>query len=124
MVAGTSFYATFCLMNDDPIYRISFMNQGEVYEIYARNVGQGEMFAFIEVEELIFGERSQILIDSSEDRLKNEFKGIRRTFIPIHSIIRIDQVDRAGSGRIRNGEGKVSSFPMPLIAPRGSKDKS
>ena len=113
-----------CLMNDDPIYRISFMNQGEVYEIYARNVGQGEMFAFIEVEELIFGERSQILIDSSEDRLKNEFKGVRRTFIPIHSIIRIDQVDRAGSGRIRNGEGKVSTFPMPLIAPRGSADKS
>ncbi|RLE34366.1 MAG: DUF1820 domain-containing protein [Acidobacteria bacterium] len=110
-------------MNDDPIYRISFMNQGEVYEIYARNVGQGEMFAFIEVEELIFGERSQILIDSSEDRLKNEFKGVRRTFIPIHSIIRIDQVDRAGSGRIRNGEGKVSTFPMPLITPRGSKDK-
>ncbi len=111
-------------MSDDPIYRISFMNQGEVYEIYARNVGQGEMFAFIEVEELIFGERSQILIDSSEDRLKNEFKGVRRTFIPIHSIIRIDQVDRAGSGRIRDGEGKVSNFPMPLITPRGSRDKS
>jgi len=111
-------------MSDERIYRITFMNQGEVYEIYASNVGQGEMFAFIEVEELIFGERSQILIDSSEDRLKNEFKGVRRTHIPIHSVVRIDEVDRAGAGRIRNGEGKVSSFPMPLIAPRGPKDKS
>jgi hypothetical protein len=112
------------LMNDDDrIYRITFLNQGEVYEIYARHIGQGEMFAFIEVEELIFGERSQILIDSSEDRLKNEFKGVRRTHIPIHSVVRIDEVDRAGAGRIRNGDGKVSTFPMPLMTPRGSSDK-
>jgi len=111
-------------MSDDTIFRVTFMNQGEVYEIYARSIGQGEMFAFIEVEELIFGERSQILIDSSEDRLKNEFKGVRRTHIPIHSVVRIDEVDRAGAGRIRKGDGKVSTFPMPLISPRGSADKS
>lgn len=112
-------------MNDtESIYRVTFMNQGEVYEIYARNIGQGEMFAFIEVEELIFGERSQILIDSSEDRLKNEFKGVKRTHIPIHSVVRIDEVDRAGAGRIRKTDGKVSTFPMPLIAPRGSTDQS
>lgn len=111
-------------MSDDRIYRITFTNQGEVYEIYAKSIGQGEMFAFIQVEELIFGERSQVLIDSSEDRLKNEFKGVRRTHIPIHSVIRIDEVDRAGAGRIRNGDGKVSTFPMPLIAPRGGKEES
>ncbi len=110
------------MTNDDTIYRITFMNQGEVYEIYAKSIGQGDLFAFIEVEELIFGERSQILIDSSEDRLKNEFKGVRRTHIPIHSVIRIDEVDRAGAGRIRNGEGKVSTFPVPLIAPNRPRE--
>ena len=40
---------TFCVMSNDCIYRITFMNQGEVYEIYARNVGQAEMFAFIDL---------------------------------------------------------------------------
>jgi len=109
-------------MSDAPIYRISFVNQGEVYEIFARSVGQGGIFGFVEVEDLIFGERSKILIDSSEDRLKNEFAGVRRIHIPLHSVIRIDEVDRAGSGRIRSGEGKVSSFPIPIIAPQGASD--
>ncbi|MCD4749801.1 MAG: DUF1820 family protein [Thermoanaerobaculales bacterium] len=110
-------------MSEETIYRISFLNQGEVYEIYAKSVGQGDLFGFIEVEELVFGERTKLLIDSSEERLKTEFKGVRRTFIPIHSILRIDHVDRAGSGRIRAGNGKVSSFPAPLIPPRGSGNR-
>ncbi len=109
-------------MSEPPIYRISFINQGEVYEIFARSVGQGGIFGFIEVEGLIFGERTKILIDSSEDRLKNEFAGVKRIHIPLHSVIRIDEVDRAGSGRIRASEGKVSSFPIPIIAPQGATD--
>ena len=33
------------------------MSQGQVYEIYARSVGHGEMFGFVEVEELPDSER-------------------------------------------------------------------
>ena len=109
-------------MSEETIYRISFVNQGDVYEIFARSVGQGGIFGFIEVEGLIFGERTKILIDSSEDRLKNEFAGVHRIHIPLHSVIRIDEVDRAGNGRIRTGDGKVSSFPIPLMAPQGASD--
>ena len=36
------------------IFRIMFVNQGKVYEIYARKVSHGELFGFIEVEELRF----------------------------------------------------------------------
>ena len=38
------------------LYKVIFMNQGQVYEIYAQSVGQGSLFGFIEVEELVFGE--------------------------------------------------------------------
>ena len=38
------------------IFKVIFHNQGKVFEIYARKVGHGAMFGFIEVEELIFGE--------------------------------------------------------------------
>ena len=34
------------------IYKILFVTQGKVYEIYARSVGHGELFGFVEVEEL------------------------------------------------------------------------
>jgi hypothetical protein len=97
------------------IYRITFMHQGEVYEIYAKHVSQGGLFGFIEVEHLLFGERSKILIDSSEERLKTEFEGVKRTFVPLHSVLRIDEVEKAGRGRITSGDGKVTSFPHVAI---------
>ena len=38
-----------------PIYRVVFLNQGKVYEVYARHVSQtGALFGFVEIEELIF----------------------------------------------------------------------
>ena len=80
-------------MSDETIYRISFMHKGEVYEVYARNVSQGGLFGFVEIEELIFGERSKLLIDSSEERLKTEFEGVRRVYVPLHSVLRIDEPD-------------------------------
>ncbi len=105
-------------MDETHIYRISFVSQGEIYEVYARSVGQSALFGFIEVEELLFGERSKIVIDSSEERLKTEFDGVRRTHLPMHSILRIDEVERAGAGKIRSGEGRVSNFPMPMVIPK------
>ena len=37
-----------------PIYKVLFVNQGKVYEIYARRVSQtGALFGFVEVEEVV-----------------------------------------------------------------------
>jgi hypothetical protein len=102
------------------IYRISFLSQGQVYEIYARSVGQGGLFGFVEVEELLFGERSQVVVDPSEERLKHEFAGVKRTYLPLHSVLRIDQVEKEGAGRIRKPEsegGSITPFPVPLYSP-------
>lgn len=108
-------------MSVESIFRVTFLNQGEVYEVYARQVSQGGLFGFIEIEDLVFGERSKLLIDSSEERLKNEFEGVRRFYVPLHSVLRIDEVAKAGRGRITSGEGKVTSFPMAVVPPGGKK---
>jgi hypothetical protein len=105
----------------ETLYRISFVNQGEVYEVYAENVSQGGLFGFVEVEGLVFGERSKLLIDSSEERLKTEFADVSRFYVPLHSVLRIDEVEKAGRGRITPGEGKVAAFPMPVMTPGGTK---
>jgi hypothetical protein len=110
-------------MADETIYRISFLSRGEVYEVYAKQVTQGGLFGFIEVEGLLFGERSKLVIDSSEERLKSEFEGVQRTFIPLHSVVRIDEVEKAGRGRITSGNGKVTSFPMAYPPPPKPRDK-
>ena len=98
------------------IFKVIFANQGQVFEIYAASVAQGEMFGFVEVEQLLFGERSQLIVDSSEERLKTEFAGVRRVFIPMHAVIRIDEVEKRGSARItpsESGSSVVKAFPVP-----------
>lgn len=100
------------------LYKISFVNQGKVYEIYARSVGQGHLFGFIEVEKLVFGTRSSVVLDPSEERIKTEFTGVRRSYIPMHAILRIDEVEKEGVSKISTMEGgNVARFPMPMYTP-------
>lgn len=99
------------------VYRVIFSNQGQVYEVFARHVGQGAMFGFVEVEQILFGERSQLIADPSEEKLKTEFAGVKRVFIPLHSVVRIDEVEKEGAGRISNPETASASTPRVLPIP-------
>jgi hypothetical protein len=99
------------------IFKVLFVNQGKVYEVYARKVGHGNMFGFIEVEELVFGERSTVVVDPSEERIKAEFEGVKRTYLPLHSVLRIDEVRKQGVSKITALEGaNVTQFPVPLYS--------
>jgi hypothetical protein len=99
-----------------------FVNQGKVYEVYARKVGQGRLFGFIEVEEQIFGERSTVVLDPGEERIKSEFAGVKTTMLPMHSILRIDDVKKQGQAKITALEGSnVSAFPMSMYTPAGGE---
>ncbi|MBT8108966.1 MAG: DUF1820 family protein [Gammaproteobacteria bacterium] len=105
-------------MSKEPLFKIAFMSQGQVYEVYARSVGQGDLFGFIVIEELVFGERSTVVLDPSEEKIKSEFKNVRRTYLPMHSIIRIDEVDKEGTAKISKLEGgNVAQFPLPVYTP-------
>ena len=106
------------------IYKVIFLNQGKVYELYAHGIYQGDLYGFIEVEELIFGEQSSMLVNPAEERLQNEFAGVPRTFIPIHSVIRIDEVEKEGVSKIRaTGEpaDNIAAFPGPFSPPAGKR---
>jgi hypothetical protein len=112
-------------MAQSHLYKIIFFNQGKVYEIYARSVGQGSLFGFVEVEELVFGERTTVVVDPAEERLKTEFETVKRTYIPMHAIVRIDEVEKQGVSKISSVDGtNVSQFPMPVYTPGGPGGKS
>jgi hypothetical protein len=57
------------------------------------------------------------VVDPGEEKLKNQFDGVKRSFIPVHSIIRIDEVERVGTAKISEAKGdsgsNVMHFPMP-----------
>jgi hypothetical protein len=100
------------------IFKVIFVNQGKVYEIYARKVSHGALLGFVEVEELIFGERTAVVVDPAEERIKAEFEGVRRTYLPMHSVLRIDEVRQQGVSKVSVLEGSnVTQFPIPIYTP-------
>lgn len=112
-------------MPSKPIYKVIFVNQGKVYEIYARHVSQtGALFGFVEVEELVFDARKSVVVDPSEERLQLEFAGVKKTYLPMHYVLRIDEVDKQGVSKITNADGgNVAQFPMPMYPPSGQGSK-
>lgn len=105
------------------IFRIQFVNQGKVYEIYARKVSYGSLFGFVEIEELIFGTRSSVVLDPGEERIKAEFAGVKRSYLPIQSVLRIDEVAKNGVSKISALEGSnVAPFPVSSVFPPPAGD--
>jgi hypothetical protein len=114
-------------MPDERLYKVVFFSQGQVYEMYAQQVSQGGLFGFVEIEGLVFGERSKVVVDPTEERLKREFEGVKRIFLPMHTIVRIDEVEKQGTSRITGDKNQsnnnVASFPVPVYTP-GGPDRS
>ena len=106
-------------MASQHIFKVLFVNQGKVYEVYARKVSHGGLFGFVEIEELVFGERAGLVLDPTEERIKTEFEGVKRSFLPMHSVLRIDEVRKQGVSKISALEGgsNVAQFPMPVYTP-------
>ena len=111
-------------MSKRHLYKVVFVNQGKIYEVYARSVSHAELFGFLAVEDFVFGERSTVVVDPSEERIKSEFAGVARSFIPLHAVLRVDEVEKQGVSKISAVEGgNVTQFPMPMYAPGGDKPR-
>lgn len=103
----------------DTLYKVIFVSGEQTYEVYAKSVGQGGLFGFLEIEELVFGERTSLLVDPSEEKLAAEFSGVKRSYIPMHAIIRVDEVQHRGQAKIlANASDKKNNVtPFPVYTP-------
>ena len=106
------------MSEENSIYKVQFLNQGEVFEVYVKNIYTSDLYGFVEIEDYVFGKSTQVVIDPGEDKLRSEFDGVQRSFIPMHAVIRIDEVEREGQPKIKESSGdKVT--PFPLLMPKG-----
>ena len=103
-------------MSTKKTYKVIFYNHEEVYEIFAAHVYPSEMYGFVEVEQLLFGEKSQLLVDPGEEKLKTEFSGVKRTYIPMNAIVRIDEVEQSGTAKVK-AAAAVAQFPSGSKGP-------
>ena len=108
-------------MKSKSVYKIIFMQLGEVYEVFAKQIFQSDMYGFIEVVNYIFNKDKQLVVDPSSEKLKNEFLDVQRSYIPMNAIIRIDEVKETGEAKMKENKGQVSPFPLN-IQPLNKKD--
>jgi hypothetical protein len=104
-------------MTDEPIYRIIFSQFGKSYELYARYISEDHLMGFIEIEEIVFKDDAKnVVVDPAEEKLKAEFKGVKRSYIPLHTIWRIDEVSKLGVAKVKDLDEKASNItPFPNI---------
>ena len=98
------------------LYRVTFLNHGRIYELYARRVTGSSLWGFTEVAELVFDVNDGVVIDPTEERLRDEFGGTRVLHLPMQSIVRIEEVEKKGQSAIRDaatGESVVTVLPLP-----------
>ncbi len=76
---------------DPTYYRITFTSDNDLYQVCARHVSASDLYGLIEIGEFIFPEAG-LVYNPGEERLRREFEGIRRTWLPYHAIVRIDEL--------------------------------
>ena len=98
------------------LYKVTFLNHGKVYELYAQRVDSGRLWGFVEVGELVFDVHDGIVVDPTEERLRDEFGTTRTLHLPMQAVLRVEEVEKKGQSAIRDagsGEKVVTPFPMP-----------
>ncbi len=104
-------------MSEEILYRVRFINNDKVFEVYARSVYQGDLYGFVVIEELVFDSNKTVVVDPSEEKLKTEFEGVKQTIIPMHSVVRIDVVEKRGKAVIADVKNNVSHLRSPIYTP-------
>jgi len=102
------------MMAEEKLYRVAFLNLGKVYEMYCSSVGSSGLFGFLEVSGLIFGDKDSLVVDPTEEKMRDEFESVEVLHLPMHSVLRVEQVKKKGQAVIRDRESgeKVTPFPM------------
>lgn len=102
-------------MRTKKLYKVTFLHLGKSYELHARHVATSALWGFTEVGELVFEPADGLVVDPTEERLREEFEHTRVLHLPMQSIVRIEEVDKRGQLTVRdaNGGEKVTPFPLP-----------
>lgn len=112
-------------MNDEVniLYRILFYQDNKLYEVYANYVSEESLVGFLEIEELVFKDsKSGVVVDPGEEKLRQEFKDVKRSYIPIHLVQRIDEVLKEGVATIKETKSTTSNVsPFPGVKLKTTK---
>lgn len=104
------------------MYKVIFHNHNKVYELYCREVVGSEFsYGFVEFGDFVFDSAHELVVDPTEEQLREEFKDVESLHVPMHSVIRIEKVKKRGACVIREGQSGEKVTPLPLDRPHSKK---
>jgi hypothetical protein len=99
------------------LYRVEFIQAGQRYEVYVRELANSSLFGFVEIADFVWDTCTGLVVDPSHEKLKDEFAEVNRSYIPMHAVLRIDSVKKQGQPKITDVDSKITQFPSPIYAP-------
>lgn len=108
-------------MADKPLYKIIFHNQGKVYELFSEGVTSSGLWGFIEVSGLVFETGDGLVVDPTEEKMRQEFSGAKVLHLPIQSVLRVEEVEKRGQCLIRDRESGENVTQFPISPPNRSR---
>lgn len=104
-------------MADKKVFRVSFLKHGKVYEIYCRDVSTSDLWGFVDLSGLVFGDKDAMVVDPTEEKMREEFRDVEVLYLPMHSVLSIEVVSKRGQVVIRDRESGEKVTPFPLSPP-------
>ena len=95
------------------IYRVAFLNNGKVYELFCTGVNTSHLLGFVEFTGLEFDQKDSLVVDPTEEKMRDEFEGVEVLHLPMHSVLRVEQVRKRGQAVIRDRESGENVMPFP-----------
>ena len=83
------------------IYRINYINQNQVYELYAGHVDTNQLLGFMSIKNMMFDMNDGVVIDPTEEQLKAEFKDVEVLHIPLQQVLKVEEVKNKKSCKIK-----------------------
>jgi hypothetical protein len=108
-----------CGMRKNRLYKITFLNLGKSYELYARHVQSSDLWGFTTISDIVFDASGEsLIVDPAEEKLRDEFKNTKALHLPIQSILRIEEVDKRSTAHIRDVATGETITPFPVLPPK------
>jgi hypothetical protein len=107
-------------MADKKLYKIVFLNNGKVYELYSEGVASSGLWGFVEVSGLVFESSDGLVVDPTEEKMRQEFEHASVLHLPIQSVLRVEEVKQRGQCLIRDRESGEKVTPFPVTPPNRS----
>jgi len=75
------------------LYKVIFIDEDkQVQTLHASILNPSSFLGLVEISDIVFIDESELIISPDDGKLKSKFKNVERSFIPLNSIVRIDEI--------------------------------